>query len=82
MDVNIVTLDDGKEYMIIYALENKLGKYIFLAEEENPENLNIRKIVIKDGKECLSRLKDEDEYDQVMSDFRNSDFVKGAKNEE
>lgn len=82
MEVNVVTLEDNKEYIIIYALENDLGKYLFLSEDGNERNFTIRKIIEKEGKEYLSQLASEDEYDQVMLDFRNSDFVKGAQNEE
>lgn len=82
IEVNVVTLEDGKDYIIISALENDLGKYLFLSEEGNEKNFVIRKIVEEEGQEYLTKLSNKDEYDQVMLDFRNSDFVKGAQNEE
>lgn len=81
MEVNVVTLEDGKEHVIIYALENELGKYIFLAEEDNPKNLNIRKVIEKEGTEYLTKLDSEDELDQVMMSFRNSQVAKEVNNE-
>ena len=82
MNVNIVTLEDGKDYMIIYALDNENGKYIFMAEENNPKNLNLRKVIKKDdGKEYLVKLANEEEFDEVMIAFSAEFNKKEDKNE-
>lgn len=82
MDVNIVTLEDGKDYIIIYALDNEKGKYIFMAEETNPKNLNLRKVIKKDdGKEYLVKLDSEEEFDEVMISFNENYNKKEDKNE-
>lgn len=82
MNVNIVTLEDGKDYMIIYALDTENGKYIFMAEENNPKNLNLRKVIKKDdGKEYLVKLANEEEFDEVMIAFSAEFNKKEDKNE-
>lgn len=80
IDVNIITLEDEKEYMIIDTVHNESGQYLILASEN--EDLCVRKITMVDGKECLEKLDSEEEYGLVMKSFNMKHNRKEGNNEE
>lgn len=69
MDINVITLDNGKDYLIIDALEIESDRYLLLANEKDDRDLCVRKVVVEDGKEFLDVLDSEDEFDKVMTVF-------------
>jgi len=69
IDVNIITLENGEEYIVIDSIEYNNSKYLVLANEENDLDMAIRKVILENGVEYLVKLDSEDEYSEVMSAF-------------
>ena len=69
VEVNIIELEDNEEYIIFEALENQFGKYLFLAKEKDENSITIRKIIKKDGKDYLTKLDSDEEFDEVIKTF-------------
>ena len=44
--VNVVTLDDQKEYVILDKISHNLDTFVFLASKEDEENILVRKRVV------------------------------------
>lgn len=62
MDVESITLEDNKNYMVLMEKDN----YVYLVEENNPENFCIRKSVVIDGEEFLTSLDSDEEFDKAF----------------
>lgn len=69
IDMNVVTLEDNKEYMIIGAEEVDNNKYLILTNEEEPEKLVVRKIITENNEDFLVKLDTKDEYDKVIYNY-------------
>ena len=69
MEVNIVTLEDDKEYIVVDAIVNNNGKYLVLANKEKHRDICIRKVIVEDGKEYIEKLDTEEEFENVMNEF-------------
>ena len=68
MDINIIKLDDGFEYMILLAITKEDNNYFLLAKKDYPEEVILRKVIKNiDGKEYLGLLDDDSEFDEVMT---------------
>lgn len=81
MEVNVITLENGHDYMIVDAIEINNDKYLFLANEDNDIDMCIRKVILKDGKDYLIKLDNDEEFDEVMTAFNNKHLGKGEDNE-
>lgn len=66
MKINTVTLEDGKDYMIIYALEVNNNNYVVLANNEDDKDILVRKVILENGEEYLVTLDNKQEFDDVM----------------
>ena len=69
MDVDIVTLEDNKEYGVLKEIECDNQRYVILFEPDSPKNFLVRKIIVENNEEFLTKLSSEDEYDSVLSKF-------------
>ncbi|MBE6156189.1 MAG: hypothetical protein E7161_00370 [Firmicutes bacterium] len=69
VEVNCVTLENGREYIIVDAIINDNGKYLVLASETNQFDHCVRKVIVEEGKEYITKLDTEEEFDEVMKDF-------------
>lgn len=79
MDVNVITLEDGKEYIIYSIVENANNRYFVLLNEED-EQYCFRKVIKTENNEtALVKLASNEEYEQVLSLFNKHE--KGEKNE-
>lgn len=65
IDVNVVTLEDNKEYIIVDAIECNNNKYIVLVNENEKGMFLIRRIEIIDNKEYMTKLDSVEEFDRV-----------------
>ena len=65
MEVEVVTLENGKEYGIIKEINN----YVLLVNTENEADYCIYKNVIKDGEEFLESLDSNEEFDTAIQLF-------------
>ena len=69
IEVNVITLEDNKEYVIIAAIETENNRYLFLANKNEEFDVCIRKIITKENKEYLVKLDSEEEFEDVMLAF-------------
>lgn len=68
LEVNVVELEDGKDYVIVDAIQNNDSKYLFLANKDDLENKCIRKIYLENNEEYLRKLTDE-EFEEALELF-------------
>lgn len=79
MEVNVVTLENNKDYIIIDTIEFNDNKYLFLSNKDDENDMCVRKIITKD-REYLTKLESENELEEVLNLFTTK--YKGDKNEE
>lgn len=65
IDVNVITLEDNREYIIVDAIEHDNNKYVVLVNEDDKGIFLIRRIEVIDNKEYLTRLDSTLEFDSV-----------------
>jgi len=76
MDMEIITLDDGKDYFEVDTLEYNGNKYLLLSEVDKVKNVCIKKSFFRDGDEYLESISDED--NTLLSEMfidKNKDIV-------
>ena len=54
---------EGKDYFLVSIIE----KYMYYAEESNPENFMVLKEIIDDGEGYIVSLDDDNEYEKALS---------------
>lgn len=69
VEVDVVTLEDGAEYIIVELLKGVENKYIFLVNANDSEDLNIRKVIVENGEEYLIKLDNEKELEEALALF-------------
>jgi len=79
MEVNVVTLENNKDYIIIDTIEFNDNKYLFLSNKDDENDMCVRKIITKD-REYLTKLDNQNELEEVLNIFATK--YKGEKNEE
>ena len=62
-EMEIVTLENGKEYMILERIKKDKDEYVYLSNKENENDFCIRKI----NGDTLYGLKDKNEYFSALS---------------
>lgn len=68
-EVNIITLDDGKDYMVTDELVINNVKYLLLTNEDDVADFCIRKINNINKSEYLVGLNNKDEVLNVLKEF-------------
>ena len=63
--VELVTLDDGAEYMIIDEIEGS-NKYVYLVCTQDESKFVIRKEIKENDEAVLVGLKDDKEFDEAI----------------
>ncbi len=80
IDVNVITLENGKEYIITDTIvSDDQNKYLFLVNKIDNNDIMLRKIITKDDGEYITKLDNEDEFEEVMTLFVNKH--RGERNE-
>ena len=79
MNIDVITLENKLNYMVIDTILNENDKYLVLVNKDDEQDIVIRKIKVKEDKEYLIKLDNEDEFEEVMSIFY--DKHKGENNE-
>ena len=69
MEVNVITLENGCEYLIIDTIELNNKKYLFLSNEKDENDMCVRKVIIKEEKEFLVKLDNNEELENVLEEF-------------
>lgn len=81
IDVNVITLENNQEYLIVDALELDNNNYLVLGKEEAIGDFCIRKVINKDGKEFLVKLDSSEEFNKVLNAYVHKHIRKGENNE-
>ena len=76
VNINVITLDDNKNYEVIDKEIIDNNTYYFLINEDDEKDRCIRKEMVKDNEKFLTTL-EEDEFDKVLTVFMNK--FKGGK---
>ncbi len=76
VNLNVITLDDNKNYEVINKEIIDNNVYYFLINEEDENDKCIRKELIKDNEKLLTTL-DDTEFTKVLNIFMNK--FKGGK---
>ena len=69
LEVNVIELEDGLSYVIVDAIQNENNKYLFLANVDDENDICVRKIILKESKEYLSKLSNDDELEEALTLF-------------
>ena len=78
-DLDILTLENNKDYFIIDTLINDNNKYLFLVNKEDEEDVVVRKVIKKEDSEYVIKLDNDDEFEEIMYLFKEK--YKGDDNE-
>lgn len=70
MEMNYITLEDNKEYMILSTVEVTNNRYFILCTEENVNDICIRKVEKNQNNEdVLVKLESKEEFYKVLTLF-------------
>lgn len=81
IEVNVITLENNKEYEIIDTIVYNDNKYLILSNEENDYEICVRKVITREDREYIVRLDSENEFNEVMTIF-NTKYIKKVENNE
>lgn len=70
-NIEVVTLEDGKDYMVTAELDINNIKYLFLTNEDDVADFCLRKINTINNNEYLVGLNDKEEVIKVLQEFTN-----------
>ena len=70
-NIEVVTLEDSKDYMVTAELEINNIKYLFLTNEDDVAAFCLRKINTINNNEYLVGLNDKEEVIKVLQEFTN-----------
>lgn len=68
-ELEIITLDDGKDYIVTDEIIIDDVKYVYLTDEADIASFCIRKINIINNEEYLVSLKDRNEFNMALEKF-------------
>lgn len=72
-EIEVVTLEDNLDYVILTEVNIDSNKYMVLSREDDPNVVAVRKVIIEDGNEYLTKVNTEIE-NEVKEKFVH-DFV-------
>lgn len=72
-EIEVVTLEDNLDYVILTEVNIDSNKYMVLSREEDPNVVVVRKVIIEDDNEYLTKVNTEIE-NEVKEKFVH-DFV-------
>ncbi len=81
IDVNVITLEDNLDYMIINTIERNSNKYLVLAKVDNEKDICVRKVIVENNTEYLVKLDSNEELSDVLKEF-NSKYNMEMKDNE
>ena len=68
-EIEVVTLEDDKNYNVIERLELNGFTYLILANENDDTDICVRKEVEKEDKTYLAMLSSDEELESVLKEF-------------
>lgn len=66
IDVEVITLEDNKEYFVLREIDD----YLYLVNTQDAKDITIRKNINKDGKNYVQKLESEDELKKALELFQ------------
>lgn len=66
MDLEVVTLENGKEYYIVKEIKN----YLYLVNVKNNKDVCIRKTLTFEGEDFIDTLSSKEEFNEAMALFK------------
>ena len=58
-EIEVVTLEDNLDYVILTEVNIDSNKYMALSREDDPNIVVVRKVIIEDGNEYLTKVNTE-----------------------
>ncbi len=58
-EIEVVTLEDNLDYVILTEVSIYSNKYMVLSREDDPNVVVVRKVIIEDGNEYLTKVNTE-----------------------
>lgn len=82
IEVNVITLENNRDYEIIDTIKIDDKKYLILSNEEDDNDICVRKVIVEGGREYITKLDNKEELEEVMTNFYNKYMKKEENNEE
>ena len=70
-ECDVITLEDGIDYVIVDEIVNEGTKYLYLVNKNDEKDFCVRKLIIEDGEEYVSGLDSTEEFNKTISIFAN-----------
>ena len=71
MNIDVIKLENGKEYGIIDTLTHNNSNYLVLANILDNNDFCVRKVIEKEGREVIIKLNNQNEFEEIMEMFYN-----------
>lgn len=72
MNVSVITLENKQDYIIVSTIEYKNNKYFILVNEDDDNDITIRKIMKNDNNDdVLVKLESKEELIEVLNMYSN-----------
>ncbi len=71
MNIDVIKLENGKEYGIIDTITHNGSNYLVLSNILDNNDFCIRKVIEKEGREVIVKLNDQNEFEEIMKMFYN-----------
>ena len=68
-EVEIVTLENNQDFLIIDEIQVDDIKYVYLSNVNDEKDLCVRKVIKKDGKDIITKLSSDEELDKALLIF-------------
>ena len=71
MNIDVIKLENGKEYGIIDTITHNGSNYLVLSNILDNNDFGIRKVIEKEGREVIIKLNNQNEFEEIMEMFYN-----------
>ncbi len=71
MNIDVIKLENGKEYGIIDTLTHNNSNYLVLVNILDNNDFCVRKVIEKEGREVIIKLNNQNEFEEIMEMFYN-----------
>lgn len=71
MDIDVIRLENVMNYGIIDTITHNDRNYLILLNTENDQDFCVRRVILKDNKEVVVKLDNQNEFEEIMNLFYN-----------
>ena len=71
MNIDVIKLENGKEYGIIDTIIHNNSNYLVLSNVLDNADFCVRKVINKEGREVIIKLNNQNEFEEIMEMFYN-----------